>query len=97
MGPGASIRRRIQLITCLVSELRCNPSARARAQEEAQEEEGEEAAVPGRPPREARPEEQEEDRTAALIFLHTGVLHSVLGTPPGIVVRVDSYARLHSS
>ncbi len=30
MGPGTSIRRRIQLITCLVSELRCNPSARAR-------------------------------------------------------------------
>ena len=44
MGPGASIRRRIQLITCLVSELRCNPSARARAQEEAQEE-GEEGAL----------------------------------------------------
>ena len=66
-------------------------------QEEEAQEEGEEAPVPGRPPREARPEEQEEERTAALIFLHTGVLHSVLGTPPGIVVRVDSYARLHSS
>ena len=73
------------------------PPAGQEEEEEAQEEEGEEAPVPGRPPREARPEEQEEDRTAALIFLHTGVLHSVLGTPPGIFVRVDLYARLHTS